>query len=202
MDLLIATQNKGKLREYQQVLADLPVRLLTLGDVSLGEMEVEETGDTFEANAKLKAEAYAKAANHITLADDSGLCVNALDGAPGIYSARYAGKGATNADRRAKLLGELAAVPFEQRTAYFICVTMLVNPTTGAAHMAEGRVYGKIAQQESDGEHGFGYDPVFIADGYDVTLAEIPPDEKNQISHRGRAAQQIRPVIKKIIKES
>lgn len=199
MNLLIATRNAGKLREYQTLFDGLPLTLLTLNDVGLGEMDVEETGDTFTANAQLKAEAYAEASGMVTLADDSGLCVDALDGTPGIYSARYAGANASDADRRAKLLRELVPYPLDQRTAAFVCVIAVVNPAIGMLHLAEGSVSGQIATLVSSGSHGFGYDPIFIADGYTVTLADVPADEKNAISHRGRAAQHIRPVLEALI---
>ncbi len=195
MDLLIATQNKGKVHEYQQMLAGLPVRALTLDDVGLGKLDVEETGSTFAENAELKASAYAQAAGMYALADDSGLCVNALDDAPGIYSARYAGDGASDADRRAKLLRELADVPPAGRGARFVCAIVLYNPTRQTPYTASGVLHGSIATAESNGEHGFGYDALFIPEGHTVTLADIPPEQKNDISHRGRALAQMRPVI-------
>lgn len=198
MDLLIATQNKGKLREYMAVLAGLPVRVLALDDVGLGKLDVPETGDTFAANAELKASTYAQASGLFALADDSGLCVDVLDGAPGLYSARYAGEGATDAERRAKLLHELKDVPEGERTARFLCAIVLFNPQRQTPYTTSGELRGKIALAESDGPHGFGYDALFIPDGYNVTLAEIPPDEKNRISHRGRATQQMRPVIERL----
>ncbi len=198
MDLLIATQNKGKLAEYKAIFADLSVRVVTLADVGLDKLDVEETGTTFTANAELKARAYAAASGLTSLADDSGLCVDALDGRPGVYSARYAGEGATDADRRAKLLRELADKPNDERGAYFACAIVVYDPLTDTAHDVMGRLDGTIASAESGGPHGFGYDALFIPDGYTVTLADIPPDEKNTISHRGRAAQLARPVIDKL----
>ncbi|MEO1664728.1 MAG: RdgB/HAM1 family non-canonical purine NTP pyrophosphatase [Chloroflexota bacterium] len=200
MDLLIATQNRGKLREYRAIVANLDIDVLSLEDVGLGKLDVEETGETFEANAELKAAAYAQASGRLALADDSGLCVDALDGAPGVYSARYAGEGATDADRRAKLLGALKDVPDEQRTAYFMCVIVVFNPEKQTPYVSLGKFTGRIAHEESDGQYGFGYDPIFIPDGYDVTLADIEPDEKNRISHRALAAQQMRPVLERLAK--
>lgn len=200
MDLLIATQNRGKLREYRAIVANLDIDVLSLEDVGLGKLDVEETGETFEANAELKAAAYAQASGRLALADDSGLCVDALDGAPGVYSARYAGEGATDADRRAKLLDALKDVPDEQRTAYFMCVIVVFNPEKQTPYVSLGKFTGRIAHEESDGQYGFGYDPIFIPDGYDVTLADIEPDEKNRISHRALAAQQMRPVLERLAK--
>jgi XTP/dITP diphosphohydrolase len=198
--LLIGTQNKGKLAEYQEIFDGLPLQLLTLGDVGLGAMDVVETGTTFDENAEIKAAAYARASGLFALADDSGLCVDALDGGPGVYSARYAGEGASDADRRAKLLRELKDVPEDQRGAHFACTIVLFNPERQTPYVATGRCDGRIALAASDGPYGFGYDPVFIADGYDVTLAEIPNEEKNSLSHRGNAARAIRPVLERLAK--
>jgi XTP/dITP diphosphohydrolase len=166
----------------------------------LGKLEVEETGETFEANAELKAASYAQASGKLALADDSGLCVDALDGAPGVYSARYAGEGATDADRRQKLLKALKDVPDEQRTAHFMCAIVVFNPQKQSPYIALGKFTGKIAHEESDGQYGFGYDSIFIPDGYNVTLADIQPEEKNKISHRALAAQQMRPLLERIAK--
>jgi XTP/dITP diphosphohydrolase len=198
MDLLIATQNKGKLREYQAMLAGLPVRVLSPDDVGLGKLDVPETEDTFAGNAELKASKYAQAAGMFALADDSGLCVDALDGAPGVHSARYAGEDATDADRRAKLLRELATVPEGKRGAHFVCAIVVFNPHRQTPYTSSGTLHGKIALAESSGPYGFGYDALFIPDGYNKTLADIEPDEKNKISHRGRAAEQMRPVIARL----
>jgi len=197
--LLIGTQNRGKLREYIEIFTGLPLELVTLEDAGLGDMDVAETGKTFAENAALKATAYANAAGLFALADDSGLCVNALDGRPGVYSARYAGEGATDADRRTKLLSELNTVPQNERGAYFECVVAVCDPTTGETYTATGRCNGRIASEESDGKYGFGYDPVFIPSGYDVTMADIPPTEKHELSHRGRAAKAVRPTLEALI---
>jgi XTP/dITP diphosphohydrolase len=198
LPLLIGTQNPGKLREYQQIFAGLPLTLLTLADVGLPKLDVAETGTTFAENAELKATAYAQASGKFALADDSGLCVNGLDGRPGVYSARYAGAGASDADRRTKLLDELASVSTEDRSAYFECVIVVFNPTRQTPYTANGRCTGRIATAASDGEYGFGYDAIFIPDGYNRTLADLPPDEKHAISHRGQAARAMRPVLERI----
>jgi XTP/dITP diphosphohydrolase len=189
MKLLIATSNPGKVREYEILLAGAPVQLLSLTDIGLGEMEVEESGTTLENNARIKAAAYAQASGLLALADDTGLFVDALDGRPGVYPARYGGPGLTMPQRRAKLLGELANVPDEKRTARFACVIALAADNW--LEMVRGTCEGRIAQAEdSEGREGFGYDPIFIPQGYDVPWSQVPLDEKNRISHRGQAARQ------------
>lgn len=202
MDLLIGTSNKGKLGEFEMMLAGLPLRLLSLGDVGLADMDVEETATTLEDNARLKAQAYAKASGLLTLADDTGLYVEALGGAPGIYPARYGGPGLTMAGRRHKLLGELDGVPDAQRTAEFVCVIALAAPGGDDVKLVCGVCKGRIAQVENDGGTGFGYDPLFIPEGYAQTFSQIGEDEKNQISHRGRAAQLIVPLLAEIIQQN
>jgi XTP/dITP diphosphohydrolase len=172
------------------MLADLSVTWLTLADVNLEQVDVEETGETFAANALLKAQAYAALSGLPTLADDSGLVVDALNGGPGVYSARYA---PTSAERNAKLLQVLEGVPLEQRTARFVCVTALVIPD-GLTLFAEGRIEGRIGY-ELRGSNGFGYDPLFVIESGQTT-AELSPEEKNQISHRGRALTKLHPVLR------
>jgi XTP/dITP diphosphohydrolase len=161
-------------------------------------LDVEETGDTFEENARIKALAYARASGLLTLADDSGLEVDALGGAPGVHSARYAGPGADDAGRYRKLLAELADVPPKRRAARFRCVVALARPA-GILSTAEGTVEGAIGF-EPRGSHGFGYDPVFLVEGHGgQTLAELPPDVKNAISHRARAVQAAMPQLRRLI---
>jgi XTP/dITP diphosphohydrolase len=185
--LLVATNNPGKVREYEELLAGLPFEITYPQREGL-DLEVEETGDSFEANARLKASAYAGASGLPTLADDSGLEVDALGGAPGVYSARYAGPGASDADRYRKLLAALEGVPAGQRTAQFRCVVALALPD-GTVRTGHGRVTGRIGESPR-GDNGFGYDPVFVVDGYGgLTMAELPSEEKNRISHRARAVQ-------------
>jgi len=198
VDLLIGTSNKGKLNEYQMLLADVPARLLLLDDVGLAGMDVEEPGDTVETNARIKALAYSRASGLLTLADDTGLMVDALNGAPGVHAARYGGPGLTMAQRRARLLAELESVPDERRTARFVCVIALANPQTGEMVSVEGICEGHIARAEAHGEHGFGYDAIFIPNGYDIPWSQMPMDDKNRISHRGQAAQKIAPVLKQL----
>jgi XTP/dITP diphosphohydrolase len=197
MDLLIGTSNPGKLDEFRALLGDLPVRLLSLLDVGLADLGVEENATTLEANARLKAAAYAQHSGLVTLADDTGLIVDALGGAPGIYPARYGGPDLTMAERRQKVLCELDGVPDERRTARFVAVIVVVNPATTETFAVEGVCEGRIAQQETLGG-GFGYDPVFVPQGYDMPFSLLPTEEKNRISHRGRAATQIIPVLRRL----
>ena len=191
--LLVATTNPGKLREYRDMLADLPVMWRSLADIGLQDLEVQENGATFLDNALIKARAYAARAGLPTLADDSGLVVDALDGGPGVHSARYA---PTVAARNARLLAALEGVPAAQRTARFVCVTALALPD-GLTVTAEGRVEGQIAFAPR-GTHGFGYDPLFaLPDGR--TLAELLPAEKHAISHRGRALARLHPILRFVL---
>ena len=193
MDLLIGTSNPGKLREISAYLSGLNLRFLSLRDAGLESLDIEEPFETFEANAEHKARAYAQASGLAALADDTGLVVDALGGRPGVYSARYASGADQN--RYLKLLGELEGVPDERRTARFVCAMAVVDPRTHAVETRRGTVEGRIAQAPSSGTEGFGYDAVFIPNGYNVTLAEIPLAEKNGISHRGDALRQLIPVL-------
>ncbi len=201
MDLLIATSNPGKLREYEMLLAGIPLRRLNLRDVGLEKLAVEESGDTVAANAELKALAYVRASGLLTLADDTGLMVDALGGAPGAYPARYGGEGLTMAQRRQKLLKALEGVPDEKRSARFICVIVLAYPQTMTTNTATGVCEGRIAQVEEEGGHGFGYDAVFIPKGYDRPWSQMPMEEKNRISHRGEAARLLIPVLERQARE-
>jgi XTP/dITP diphosphohydrolase len=184
--LLIATHNAGKVREYRELLADLPLELTYLDPEGIG-LEVEETENSFAGNAVLKATTYAQASGLLTWADDSGLEVDALGGAPGVYSARYAGPGASDADRYRKLLDALAGVPWEHRSARFRCVVALATPG-GQVCTTTGTCEGVIAFGPA-GDNGFGYDPVFYLPDRGLTMAQLPAAVKNQISHRARAAQ-------------
>jgi XTP/dITP diphosphohydrolase len=194
--LLIATNNPGKLTEYRELLADLPIELTSPATEGI-DLDVEETGKSFEENAVLKARALADISGLPTLADDSGLEVMALSGEPGIYSSRYAGPNASDADRYQKLLHKLSDVPWERRQARFRCVIAIATPQ-GALKTVEGQVTGRIAF-EPRGEHGFGYDPVFHLPGYDKTMAELPQATKNQISHRADAVRQAIPVLQRML---
>lgn len=182
MKILAATSNKHKLEELKKILAVQGVEVISPLDVG-GIPEVIEDKTTFEGNAAKKAVETARAKNMTVFADDSGLCVDALDGRPGVYSARYAGPQATDADRIAKLLGELQAC--KKRSARFVCVVALASPD-GLMGTATGECHGHIAQAPS-GKGGFGYDPIFIPQGYDKSFAELGDKVKNSLSHRGRA---------------
>jgi XTP/dITP diphosphohydrolase len=196
MDLLIGTSNPGKLREYNVILAEVPnLRLLNLRDVGLESLDIEEPFDTFAENAVHKAKAYAQASGLPAFADDSGIVVDALGGRPGVYSARYGGP--TDRDRYIKLLGELQGVEAARRTARFVCIAALAEPS-GSVATAEGVVEGKIAFAPGENLNGFGYDAVFIPDGYDAVFSTLPPREKNNISHRGRAAKGLIPALKRL----
>jgi XTP/dITP diphosphohydrolase len=191
--LLLASGNPGKLRELRAILRGLPVELVGLADA--GEPpEVAETGDTFLDNALQKARAYAAWSGLAAVADDSGLEVDALGGAPGVRSARYAGQGAGDQANLDKLLAELDGVPPERRTARFRCAAVLVDPRLGEWH-AEGVWEGRLLQAPR-GSGGFGYDPVFVPDGWDRTSAEVDPATKDAASHRGQAFRALRPAIR------
>lgn len=190
--LLLATTNEHKLDEYRTILRELPFTFLSLRDVRL-DMDVEETGTTFAENALLKARAYAQAANMLALADDSGLEIDALGGAPGIYSARFAGRETPYAERFHLILARLQDVPVSQRTARFRCAIALAEPS-GYTRVVEGIIEGLIAESPR-GENGFGYDPIFLVPEYGKTTAEMAPEEKHRISHRGRAADAARRLL-------
>jgi len=187
--LLIATGNAGKIRELRTLLNDARWQLVTPADAGVADLEVIEDGDSFRANAAKKARAYANASRLPALADDSGLEVDALGGAPGVRSARYAGDSATDAENRAMLLAALDGLPTEERGARFRAVVALSFPYGPNVRFGEGTVEGRIAANER-GDNGFGYDPIFeLADGR--RMAELTSDEKNAISHRGQAVRDI-----------
>ncbi|MBI2845928.1 MAG: RdgB/HAM1 family non-canonical purine NTP pyrophosphatase [Chloroflexi bacterium] len=187
--LLIATRNPGKFREYQELLASLDLTLTSLDREKIY-LEVEEVGRNYSENAALKSRAYARLSGILTVADDSGLEVDALGGEPGVYSSRYA---ENDAERIERLLSRMRDLPWESRAARFRCVIALATPQ-GQTWTAEGTCEGFIALAPS-GEQGFGYDPVFYLSEQKKTMAELPLEVKNQISHRARAAQAIHPVL-------
>lgn len=191
MKLLFATNNRGKLSELRQMLEGAAnLQLLSLDELGLC-LDVEETGSTFAANAVLKATAAMQASGLAALADDSGLEVDALGGAPGIHSARYAGADATDAQRVTKLLAELDSVPSHQRTARFRCAVVFIDPRRPEQiEIREGTCEGVVTRQPR-GNHGFGYDPVFYVEELGCTFAEGSPDDKHRLSHRGRAMRQM-----------
>jgi XTP/dITP diphosphohydrolase len=192
--LLIATTSAGKLREWQALLADLPLELLSLADVGI-ELDVDETGTTFAENAVLKAEAYGRASQMLTLAEDSGLCVAALGGAPGVHSARWEGPDYTH--KNALLIRLLQGKEGPARACRYACVVVLRHPDGRTWHV-RGEVRGEIARAAA-GSGGFGYDPIFFIPRLGRTLAEVAVDEKDRISHRGRAAGRIRPILRQLI---
>ncbi|HLQ27969.1 MAG TPA: XTP/dITP diphosphatase [Ktedonobacteraceae bacterium] len=184
-DLLLATTNRHKLKEFRTIFSDIPFRLLSLSDIH-AHMDVEETGTTFAENAEMKALAYAEISGMLTLADDSGLEIDTLGRAPGVYSARYAGAGTSYEERFRLILEQLKGLPMEQRTARFRCAITLAEPS-GYFRTVEGTIEGSIAEAPR-GNHGFGYDPIFYVPELGKTFAESPSEQKNSISHRGRAA--------------
>ncbi|MDP2916880.1 MAG: XTP/dITP diphosphatase [Dehalococcoidia bacterium] len=190
--LLVATNNKGKLNEYRSLLEGIPFELVSPAEERIC-LEVKESGKTFEANATLKAKAFATVSGLLTLADDSGLEVDALGGEPGVMSARYAGEGASDEQRINYLLSKLKDVPREKRTARFRCVIAIAAPD-GKVRLCSGECRGVIAF-EPRGEHGFGYDPVFYFPELGKTMAELPMDIKNRVSHRGKAALEARKIL-------
>jgi len=198
--LLLATRNPGKLRELRSILAGVPVELIGL-DAGAGEPpEVEETGATFLENALIKARAYGAWSGMAAIADDSGLEVDALGGAPGVRSARYAGEDATDQANLDLLLRELEGVPPERRNARFRCAAVLADPATGGTDprrrewSAEAAWEGRLLDRPR-GSGGFGYDPVFVPEGWELTSAEVDEATKDAASHRGRAFRALRPAI-------
>lgn len=192
MELIIATRNPGKLKEMSALLS--PLQIIVRGVAEFPELpEVVEDGLTFAENATKKAATIARLAGRLTLADDSGLEVAALGGAPGIHSARYAGANADDVANNRKLLAALASLPPEQRAAAFVCVMALCAPD-GSCQTFAGRLEGRIIS-ELRGTEGFGYDPLFVVAGQQLTLAEIPFAEKNRISHRAQALAQVVAVL-------
>jgi XTP/dITP diphosphohydrolase len=196
--LLIATGNRGKVKEIQALLEGLDVELVTPNDIGL-ELEVHEDGQTYAENAGKKALAYSKASGLLSLADDSGLEVDALDNAPGLHSARYSPlPGATDADRRAYLLKNLAGKP-RPWTAHFHA-TIAIGSPDGQVLFADGSCYGEIIPDER-GNNGFGYDPIFFIPETKHTMAELPMDEKNRLSHRALAVKNALPILQKMLED-
>ncbi len=187
--LLIATKNKGKIKELNQLLKHLQIKLKSLDDFE-NIKEVAETGKTFAENAKLKAESYAVQTDCWALADDSGLQVEALNNAPGIYSARFAGENSDDKRNVNKLLEELDKTNTDNRYARFFCVIAVSDKTGKTQYIAEGICKGTIAEKPK-GSNGFGYDPVFIPDGFTNTLGELSAETKQKISHRSQALKKI-----------
>jgi XTP/dITP diphosphohydrolase len=192
-ELLIATRNRGKVLEVESLLGEFPLRLRSLADFP-ATGDVEETGSTFEENSALKAQAYAAQTGCWTLADDSGLEVAALGGAPGVYSARYGGPEATDAERIERLLSALSRSGDASRRARFVCVIAIADNKANLLELFTGTCEGRIAQKPQ-GKGGFGYDPVFVPDGYEQTFGELPSEIKQQLSHRARALKAALPFL-------
>jgi len=192
--LLLATNNEGKVREYKSILRDLPFELVSLAELGI-KTEVDEIGGSLEENARLKATTLARESRLLTLADDSGLEVDALGGEPGRLSARYAGEGASDRDRVNYLLSRLKDVPEGKRSARFRCVTAIAQPD-GKVELCQGECEGVITL-EPRGKEGFGYDPIFYLPGLGKTMAELTLEEKNRVSHRGRAAREASKLLRR-----
>ncbi len=199
MRLLIATHNRGKLIEYQELFAGLPLDLVTLDEVGIRE-DVEENGRSFAENARIKALAYAKQSRLLTLADDSGLEVDALNGEPGVYSKRYAGENVTDAERNEFLLDKLRDVPRGQRTARFQCAIAIARPD-GEMWETSGTCEGEILFAPR-GTHGFGYDPIFFFPTLGKTMAELSTEEKNRVSHRARAGEKAKAILENVVRDA
>lgn len=193
--IIAATQNKHKIEEIDEMTRAFGFEIVSRDDAGVGDLEVVEDGETFEENSFKKANEIMKVTGEITIADDSGLEVDYLDGAPGVYSARFAGEDATDQDNNEKLITLLKDVPYDKRTARYVCVITLVIPN-GKTLVARGEVEGHIVL-EASGENGFGYDPYFVPEGYDKTFGNFTMDEKNAISHRGKALEILRDLMEK-----
>ncbi len=190
MEIIVATKNKGKIREIRKALKGLRLKIYSLNDFS-DIPEIEEDGKSFHENALKKARFYSTYFGKLTIADDSGLEVDGLKGLPGIYSARYAGEGASDREKNQKLLREMEGVPISKRGARFRCVITIVSQD-GREAISDGFCKGRIGFKEV-GKKGFGYDPLFIIPQYGKTMAQLSIEEKNRISHRGKALRKLRP---------
>lgn len=195
MKVLLATQNQGKVKELQELLADAQIEVLSLQDIGDWE-EVAETGSTFAENAALKARAAAERTGYISIADDSGLEVDALNGAPGVYSARFAGEPKDDERNNDKLLKLLAEIPEDERTGRFRCALVIATPE-GKEYLTEGTAEGKILRTRR-GQGGFGYDPLFFMPDFGRTMAELTVSQKNKLSHRAQAFQKAIPILKEL----
>jgi XTP/dITP diphosphohydrolase len=193
--LLIATTNQGKIREYREILDILPVELITPADIGLS-LDVEETGETFRANSDIKAKAFFEASGLVTFSEDSGLEIDALDGAPGVYSARWGGT-SDYAVKNQRVLDLLAEVPVEKRTARYVSEATVVD-LSGKRWHYRGTVSGRLGY-EIVGEGGFGYDPIFYIPRFRRTMAQLSAVEKHEISHRGRSTRRALPRLRAIL---
>lgn len=184
MRIIFATGNEGKMREIRMILSDLGLEILSMKEAGIS-ADIVEDGETFEANAKIKACAIAALCGDIVLADDSGLEIDALNGEPGVYSARYMGEDTSYTIKNKNLIDRLEGVPDEKRTARFVCAIAAALPD-GRVLETKAAMEGRIGYEER-GENGFGYDPIFMLPEYGKTTAELPAEEKNGLSHRGKA---------------
>ena len=195
--LILSSGNAHKIKEIKEILKDFDIEIISKDELGFKDFDVEEDKDTLEGNAFKKAEELSKLVDGIVIADDTGLFVDALGGAPGVYSARYAGEHASNKDNNELLLNNLKDVPMEKRTAYFKTVIAIVLED-GLKYKAEGVCKGKIGQ-EVQGTNGFGYDPLFIVDGLDKTFGEMTDEEKNTLSHRANAIRNLKNVLGEVL---
>ena len=192
--VIFATGNQGKMKEIREILGDLDIELLSLKDAGI-HADIVEDGKTFEENAQIKARTICNLTGEIVLADDSGLEIDYLNKEPGIYSARYMGEDTSYHIKNANLIKRLDGVEDEKRTARFVCVIAAVCPD-GSEHVTRGTIEGRIGYEEK-GENGFGYDPIFYVPEYHCYSAELAPEEKNKISHRGKALEEMKTVLMK-----
>ena len=197
--LILSTGNSNKVEEIKDILKDLPIDVLSKDDLGLKDFEIEEDGETLEENAIKKASVLAERVEGIVIADDSGLFVDYLNGAPGLHSARYSGDNANDRDNNIKLLKELKGVPMEKRGAFFRTAIALIG-SDGKATTLIGECKGAIGF-EPKGDKGFGYDPLFIVGGYDKTFAELGEEVKNKISHRAKALDKLKEEMSKILED-
>jgi XTP/dITP diphosphohydrolase len=195
--LVLATRNAKKKQEIREILGDLPIELHDLSQYPQAP-EIVEDGATFEANARKKASETAKALHQWVLGEDSGLVVPALNGRPGVYSARYAGKQGDDAANNARLLAELGPLPDDRRAAYYVCTAALADPTGEVPAVVEGRCHGVILK-EFRGQGGFGYDPLFLIPEWHQTFGELSARVKHALSHRARALEQLRPILRQLL---
>lgn len=202
--IIFATGNADKMREIQMIMADLGLGIQSMKEAGI-DMEIAENGTTFEENAMIKASAIAQElktrnVQAIVLADDSGLEIDYLDKAPGVYSARYMGEDTPYSVKNANLIKQLEGVPDEKRTARFVCVIAAVFPD-GSSYTTRAAIEGRIGYEER-GQNGFGYDPIFFLPEYGMYSAELVPEEKNRISHRGKALEEMKRVLKRAAEET
>lgn len=194
--IIFASKNKGKIKEANEILKDFPYEVISMSEAGV-DIDVVEDGETFEENAMKKAAEIMRITGSVAMADDSGICVEALGGKPGVYSARFAGEDSTDQQRNEKLLEMMKEVPTGQRDAKFVCVIAVAFPN-GKHFTVRGECSGEIAA-EPKGENGFGYDPIFYVPEFKMTTAQMNPEQKHQISHRGRAMQKMKQELKKYL---